>query len=261
MREPAQSHLQLYRQMHEAGYAPADFAPVRDAYEVGMELFSACYDSSLKPFVVHGIGTASVLASIRQPAAVVAAGILHNVYWNGNFGDGTRGISRRKQEELRRRLGIDVEQYLERFGSLKWTEQTLPGIVNDFDRLDDVTRTTIVIRLADHVDHFYDEAMALSPNAANRQKLEARKMPFLVELSEKVGFPELGEEMRLGLERSLAVDLPDLLRRESDWHFSFRITPRSDRTKLICALRERLWHGFGIRKRLRRMLGKTNGRS
>ncbi len=248
----AQTILQLYRQLLDLEYPEEDLVTVRRAYEVGSELFSAVYHTSTKTLLAHGIGTASVLARLKMPAEVVAAGIIHNVYWNGDFGDGHRGISPRKVKELRRRLSEGVEQYVAGFALLKWGEDTLPGLLDRLDEMKGVERMIMVIRLADQIDHLLDYAIAVSPNSKNRHAMTGRMLESMDPIARRLGYPEIADEMRELLDESLAANPPDCICRKTDSHFAFRVMPRSGPMRWTIKLRERIYLGFGIRKTLRK---------
>ncbi|NNE08286.1 MAG: hypothetical protein HKN20_06955, partial [Gemmatimonadetes bacterium] len=157
MKHPiAQTNLQLYNQMIAAGYSDEDLALVREAYELGIELFTGRVNSSGRVFSAHGVGSASILVQIGEPAMMVAAGMVHNVFWNGVWKDGVPGATKAKREEVRRRLGDDILPCLERFHTLPWNEQTAADLIARFDELDQTTYQTILLRVVDHIDHLLD---------------------------------------------------------------------------------------------------------
>ena len=49
----AQTSLQLFNQMRQAGYSPDDLATVRRAYDLAMKLFTSEYRGSGKPLLSH----------------------------------------------------------------------------------------------------------------------------------------------------------------------------------------------------------------
>ena len=252
----AQSILQLYRQLEKAGYRDEDLALVRSTYELAMEVFSGLYQPSQKPFVTHGVGTASVLATYGQPTPVIAAGLIHNIYGNGDFGDGTRGRKEKKAKEIRRRIGEEVERYVSCFARLNLSEESLAGIVERFDCLDKTERKTVLIWLADQVEHLLDAAIAYSPNRDNRHAMTGRMLGHMMELARRSGHPPLADELR-GMHRASAdAVVPSSLRRNSNWHFAFRVPPRSYRARILPRIRERLWRGFGLRQAARRSLAR-----
>ena len=73
----AQTNLALYQQLHDLGYTPEKLADIREAYELATALFAGRFRPCGRPFTAHLVGTASVLAKLGAPAAVVAAGLLH----------------------------------------------------------------------------------------------------------------------------------------------------------------------------------------
>src|SRR5262245_4841225 len=101
MRAYAQTNIQLFNQLRYYAYSDADLNLVRDAYELAMVLFSGRFQSSGKSFIAHVVGTASILAWVRLPAPVVAAGLLHNAYGSGDFGDGRRGATTPRRRRIR----------------------------------------------------------------------------------------------------------------------------------------------------------------
>ena len=85
----AQTNLQLYPQLIEAGWSEHDLARARAAHDLSCELFAGCYRPSNKAFIAHLVGTASALAAWGEPPDTVLAGLLHSSYLYGDFGDGT----------------------------------------------------------------------------------------------------------------------------------------------------------------------------
>lgn len=251
----AQTNLQLYNQMQAAGYPDEDLATVRNAYEYGLEIFTGKVLTSSKVFVEHGIGAASVLAQIGEPASMVAAGILHNIFWNGVWEDGTMGITAAKREDVRRRLGDEILPSLERFHTLRWNAATAKELLARFDELDQATYQTILLRLADHVDHLTDGGIAYSPNAEARIAEAKDRLEPCVALAEKLGYPELGAEIRALTERAAALKVPAPLRATTDMRFAWLVAPRSHRMKYTTRIRQALWRGIGIRKALRQLFG------
>src|SRR5207237_1392965 len=81
------------------------------------------------------VGTASILASIRQTPKVVTAGLLHAAYVFGDFGDGTSGITEARRARVRRAVGTDVEELIARYTRFDWNKDTIPGIRARVDTL------------------------------------------------------------------------------------------------------------------------------
>src|SRR5437870_2755825 len=150
MHSYAQTNLQLFNQLRRDGYSHTDLSFIRDAYELAMELFTGRFQPSGKSFIAHVVGTASVLAALRLSAPIVAAGLLHNVYEQGDFGNGRNGISKSKREKIRRILSLEVEKYVARFPALPWYPQAIHRMRENLDSLSLFDRNLVLLRLADH---------------------------------------------------------------------------------------------------------------
>jgi hypothetical protein len=76
----AQTNLQLYRQLQEAGYSAQDQQQVHAAYLRAALRSAGMLRGSGKAFVAHLAGTASLCAIEGAPAHVLIAAILHTYY-------------------------------------------------------------------------------------------------------------------------------------------------------------------------------------
>ena len=72
----AQTNVQLYNQLREKGLQLDDLVLVHRAYEFLTTLYPGYFQADGKPFVAHGVGVASILAEIDQPAQIVAVGLV-----------------------------------------------------------------------------------------------------------------------------------------------------------------------------------------
>src|SRR6058998_140988 len=152
----AQTGVQLFNQLRRDGYSTTDLSFVHDAYELAIVVFTGRFQPSGKSFIAHVVGTASILASLRLSAQVVAAGLLHNVYEQGDFGMIRRNASRGKRHKVSRLLGSEVEEYVVKFPSLHWQSSTAQLALDGPDRLGPGDRNVLAIRLADYLEHLLD---------------------------------------------------------------------------------------------------------
>src|ERR1700738_4953283 len=115
----AQTHLQLYRQLQENSYAEEDLVLVDRTYQIAMRRFAGHYRPNNKPFLMHLVGVASILLSVRQPAAVIAAGLLHSAY----LGLGRKGsqVNRIHRKQIAESLGQNVEQLIYEYSNRHWS--------------------------------------------------------------------------------------------------------------------------------------------
>ena len=158
----AQTNLQLYRQLIEAGWSEHDLARARAAHDLSCELFAGCYRPSNKAFIAHLVGTASALATWGEPPDTVLAGLLHSSYLYGDFGDGTWGVELQKRRLVRDRVGEDAERLVNEYTSTDhlvlqdcWQELKDTGSVS--------RRTPAIIRLADLCDECRDGGPLYTP--------------------------------------------------------------------------------------------------
>ena len=124
----AQTNIQFFNQLRSLEYSAADLVLVRDSYELAMELFAGRFRPSGKPFLCHLVGTASILASLKVSPVLVAAGLLHAAYMQGNFGAARGGMSRAKRRRVRSVVSDEVEKLVASYGKLLWSEKTVPEI-------------------------------------------------------------------------------------------------------------------------------------
>lgn len=104
----AQTNLQLFNQLQTTGYAEADLLCMAKSYELASRLFTGAFRGSGKPFLAHLVGTASIVATLQQPIAVIAAGLLHAAYELGEFGDGSRGMVDWKRSQIQHAVGAET---------------------------------------------------------------------------------------------------------------------------------------------------------
>jgi hypothetical protein len=223
----AQTNIQLFNQLRQDGYANIDLGLIRDAYELAIRLYSGYFIGSGRTQIAHVVGTASILGALHPPVEVVAAGLIHNVYDNGDFGDGRKGAFDARRCQIRQALGAAVEEYVYRFPAIdrvvvSFTRQVSSQVVShaskELDALNPVDRQVLLIVLAEKLDH------ALSHEYTNRSPLRMREM------AEKVGFPAMATE----LERAFST--PAMQRTGK----ALLLIPRSYRRRLWIILRPQL---------------------
>jgi len=236
MHSYAQTNLQLFNQLRRDGYSKVDLNLIRDAYELAMVLFSGRFQPSGKSFIAHVVGTASILASLRLPAPVVAAGLLHNVYEQGDFGDGRKCISMARRRKIRRVLSPEVEECIARFPALSREWSTNPLARENPDELPSIERAVLLILFADHLEHLLDLDVLYYSHAIQRHYLDNCKIA--VEVADRLNLRQLATEMREAIRRTESAEPPvEFPERRSG---SFVIVPKSCRTRFSPLLRQGL---------------------
>src|SRR5262249_25184769 len=228
--------------------ANSELCVIRDAYELATHLFTGCFIPSGRTLIAHAVGTASILGALHLPVEMVAAGLLHNVYETGDFGDGRRGISEARRRHIKQAVGARVEEYLSRFPAIQrlviavtrhHPPQTLATVHNRLAPLDLVDCQVLLVALADQLEH------GLNREYANRNPL------CLKELAEQIGFPTLATDL------AQAFSTAEVKAAGTEPRRAQFVNPRSYCTRSWLTLRPKFNHSFyrvratlGIRKRL-----------
>lgn len=233
----AQTNLQLYRQLRGGGFAGPELGVVHAAYELAARLFAGRFQASGKVFLAHVVGVASILATLRSSAAIVAAGLLHDVYRSGDFGDGRTGASDARRESVRQAVGAEVERYVHRFACLPWTPDTMLAARDEPGRFDSVDQAVLAMRLADLLEHHLDLGVLHYADAEARCARVRRDGRLMIELAGTLGFPALATELGRVFEETVSVEIPPELRDTSGRTRAFVIAPRSYRRRWTAALR------------------------
>ncbi len=240
----AQTNIQLFNQLQEAGYGHSDLACVRDAYAFTMRLFTGCFRQSGKTFISHLVGTASILADVHTPATTVAAGLLHSAYSHGEFGTGGRGISEAKRNQLRLVVGAQAEQLVASYTSFPWNKEAISALYHDLPLPGSVAREVLLIHLANELEDHLDFAALYSGHADYSREVIKSYLFQCPDIAEKLGFPALASALSRAFEETLSVELAQPLQQENKnltdketvylihWKSSFLFPPATHRLRL-----------------------------
>lgn len=204
----AQTNVQLFNQLRALGWSAADLATVNRAYEETVRHYAGYFQADGKPFVCHCVGVAGILAHLGFPVAMVAAGMLHNVYGNGDFGDGrddSTATARRRQ--VRAAVGEETEALVFRFREFRITEATIDRFLAVLPRLDATERALLVMDLADFLEKVADLGALYMADGDWAVELPLRRGEDLAALAEKLEQPELAAAFREAILR-LAAERP-----------------------------------------------------
>jgi len=254
----AQTNVQLFNQLRSEGYAKPEICFVWKTYEFGMRLFSGLFLPSGKTFIDHLVGTASILAWLRMPVEIVAAGLIHAAYRHGEFGDGREGVSESKRKQVRIAVGNQSEEYVARYDRLVWKPARILILRDTLDQLNPIEREVLLIRLANELEHHLDLGAlyaAQSPDAqAGHQRFIERHGPIMVKMAEDLGFLSLAAEMERVFSHAISARLPVGPYVRSNRRMAYLVASRSYRTRLWIAAYQKLLHGCRLAsKGLRRL--------
>ena len=229
----AQTNLQLYNQMLAQGRNNDELALVKGAYDLAALLYSAHYQSDGKPFISHSVGVASILCHLRLPAEVVAFGLVHNVYGNGDFGDGRqRKSTPARRSRVRAAVGPEVEALVHRFGDFRVNAKTIDGIEARLDSYGNFERHLIVTELADHLEKCVDDGALYFGDAVWTTGNIALLGDRLVVMAERLGQPQLARMLKEGFGAVAGRPLaPQILRQDGQIGMAMKM-PLSVRKRL-----------------------------
>lgn len=263
----AQTNLQLYNQLREKGFGLDELVLVHRAYELLTTLYSGHFQADGKPFVAHGVGVASILAELDQPAEIVAMSLLHNVYGNADFGDGRDGAatpSRRRMVQAA--VGDRIEELLVRFRELRLRPQTIHEARRALPNRSELERRLICVDIADHLEKHVD--LGVLYFGRNDWVFRTTELigDDMIAIASELGEPRLAEMLSSAFSAAAAQrDAVPTALRPSDGRPHIRmIVPRSCRRRTPVRLRAAMrWmrNRIRLRTRLRGLLNTPPRRS
>lgn len=158
----AQTNLQLYQQLFESRWSDESIVMVREAYDLARQLFVGSYRPNHKSFLEHLVGTASALAAWGESREMVITGLLHSSYLYGEFGDGSRQMTRQKRRVVRDTVGSEAEALIQKYTMSDHLLLQKAYEEGGVDR-DLPDRDVLVLRLADILDECVDAGPRFSP--------------------------------------------------------------------------------------------------
>ena len=192
----AQTNIQLYNQLLSEGYSKEDLVCVLKVYELASHLFTGRYLIHGKTHIAHVVRAASILGSLHVPATVVAAGLIHNVYKNGDFGTEDKGITKAKRRYVTRAVGQEVEQYVADFALLKWSPKTFPSIRDGLSASSTIEQKVVLLRLADLLEHNLDSGVLYYHPRQRDRYFSHHINPIMIQMAEQLRYSILAQELQ-----------------------------------------------------------------
>ena len=221
----AQTIHHLYLQLQDAGYSEHSLLEIKAAYALVCDLFAGTMTASGKPHISHGIGTASILAVFGAPRHAVLAGMIHNAYGMGDFGDNLKGPTEQRRNEVSKVVGQQAEQCIYRFHQTKpWTRERITQFSDQFETLDEMDRDTLLIRLADDLEHHLDLGLVYRVNGFMLGRARERRNYTLL-LAKQLQLPQLAAEFQRVFSEMDACEIPEKL--YEDLQAPLQLVPRS----------------------------------
>jgi (p)ppGpp synthase/HD superfamily hydrolase len=215
-----------------------------------MILFSGRFQPSGKDFLSHCVGTSSILASLHLPVPVVSAGLIHNVYQNGDFGNRKKFISKFKRKYIRKAVGDEVEEYVAQFATSRWDSLSISNIRDRISNLSMIDRNVILLRIADNLEHLLD--LDVLYYAEKEKELYLTNIHLLEEIAVELGFPKLTTELKQSYKKTfpnkISIEFSPKISK------SYNVPPRSYRKRWLVRLVERM-HQLYSSVKLKKILG------
>jgi hypothetical protein len=235
----AQTNIQLYNQLRRQGLARDELVLVHRAYELLATLYSGYYQGDGKPFVAHGVGVASILAELGQPAEILAMALLHGVYGNADFGDGRdSGATPSRRRLVREAVGARVEELVFRFTALRLHPDTIEHDRRALAELDEIERRLQLVAVADHFEKYVDLGVLYFGDDEEIVSWTRRIGRDLIELADELGEPVLAEMVSAAFAEATAEEetVPRELRASDGRRHLKLVVPRSCRRRLSLTL-------------------------
>ncbi len=250
----AQTNLQLYTQLGKAQYSNIEIVAAEKSYNFAMEIFSGQFRPTMKPFVCHLVGTASILVSLQEPIVTVLAGLLHASYSHGDFGDGTRGFTTEKQKSLRAIIGEESEKLIAEYTGKNWNVEMIRNLQAEIREKNHIAYAILTIRLADVLEDSLDLGIEYSQKRkkfGNGEDSSLQLFQFTGEIAHKLGHHELASELE---QCGIMGHTPKLFELQGSSHRgSFVLAPQSHRVKFQVQFRRLIQRG---KNRLSKLVSK-----
>lgn len=216
----AQTNIALYRQMQFEEYPAAAFEPVRKAYETAQRLFGALFRASGKPFLAHAVGTASVLASYRQPATLLAAALLHAAYSHGRFPSDVPAQARR--DWLAQAVGPEVEKLVDAYHRHQH-DNAIPDSAEQIGAMKGDAGIAVILGIANRIDDCVDGGEAF---AQPQDRPDEARLAYWSAVAGILHLPGLARSLAL----AVAAPQPSIEGLRGPATFSYGLDSQGNRT-------------------------------
>ena len=228
MERIAQTNLQLYNQLRLEGRSPDDLALIRRCYELSVALYTGRFQGDGKPFVAHTTGVASIVGQLGVSSVVVGAACIHNVYGNGDFGDGqSQNASPRRRRFVRNAVGDEVEECIYQFRSFRLNPSSIGEIASRLDQLDGRDRDLVTLDLADHLEKYVDYGVLYFGDGTWVTDFIDRHGKALIEIANRLGHPQLAIALADAFDETARQAIPPELKRDKRHRVIELVTPQS----------------------------------
>jgi hypothetical protein len=203
----AQTNVQLFNQLRIDGYSDTECSLIYEAYEMAKQLFAGQYRASIgKTLIAHLVGTASIMSSLHFPIEIVAGGLLHAAYADGDFGNKEKGLLDVNRKQIRDIVGERVEEYIAKYTALGWQgDEEISILHKEIDALDGIERDLLLMRLVNELEEYLDHCIIYCSEKKRKKRIKRikRDSHLMVGAAQKLGFPTLAAELSDVFEEAL----------------------------------------------------------
>ena len=238
----AQTNAQLFLQIQQRGCSSAELRLVRDAYTLAMQLYTGMFTGSGKTTLAHEVGTASLAYRHGASFDLVASGLLHGAYLVGDWGHYRRHVTAKKRQAIQRVVGLRAEACVHGMTRLRWNLPSIAALADTADRLTELERNVVFLKLVEELDHLLDYGAILFFRNAEKAKatLQAQRTE-VCRLATRLGHPALSAEIGQAIDLTLTTELPpELFGLQFPGDYAPIIIPRSCRRRRLLRLYQAL---------------------
>jgi len=226
--DAAQTNLQLYNRLQELDYSHQALGDLRGAYDLARELFSGLYRPSGKTFIAHLVGTASILAECQVGIEVIKAGLMHAAYAAGDFGNGKKGVSDFKREQLKNEIGESAEEIVFEYETSRWPPVNIHDLSLQASAEDSAAKNSALVRLANELEEYIDLGICYCHESARKRiSFDLSVQDVLTQMAEQLGHMNLAQALAEAFKCASNADVPDVVRSKESSGRSILVPPRT----------------------------------
>lgn len=232
----AQTNIQLYQQLQDAGFDEDAVSRVVGAYALAVRLFTGQYRGSGKTLLAHVVGTASILLRHGADVPVICAGLLHAAYVCGDFGSMWTGVTSEKRRQVKAAVGADVEALVFRYEALRCHLWDLPAVPERLAKLEESDKPVLLMHIANDLEETLEFGVVYC-GVKKRDSMIAtlEVMGVIADLIDK---PELANELRKSRSAISGKHFP--VSWQTGEKLTYTVCPASSRKRSDIALREQI---------------------
>ena len=202
----AQTNLQLYSEMRQAGFSSDDIQTMQRDYETACLPFSPLCRSTGRPFLCHAVGTAS--AALHEGAEIldVRAALLHAAYKHGRFPGRKKKKTPQHAAWLKERCGSELADLLANFSKFTFSADDIQRLLDSDELPEGLNLRLVRLKLANDVDDSHAFGAALS----HKQRYQDETwLGTRIALSNKLGFSFFEAAFALAIKECVDADWLD----------------------------------------------------